>query len=411
MRAEAEVVGLAEVGAPDVELVGALEHRGVAGARALHRDDGAAPRDRHAADAQVLEHEARGAELIKVVEAEGLLHGGAGEGRVGAHALELPGVAQQVQEHEPQGVHGRVGAADDDGLDDPDELGLAEAPALLLDVDEGREHVVAGPLAALGEQGPDVAIAGREAADQRVALVEGQPGVYQQQARAREHQEAGLHRGRDREQPADHPQRDVVDHRREVDDLERGQPRERRERDLPDLRAQQLDLLRREARVHQPAQPQVVRRLDLKQAVLGRGPILAILGQIGERLVARVVAVRTRQPRVLQYRQHVLISTDQICIGQRPVIHRRRLAQLAIDRRRVVVEALHEGVEDEAPWRRVRGHRPALSGPAAGPGPELRRSGPPAPPRARRCQKQTRAQLPPPTGSRRAAVVCYRGRS
>jgi hypothetical protein len=216
-----------------------------------------------------------------MVEAQGLLHGGAGEGGVVADAGQVIGAAQEVEEHEAQGVHGRVGAADDDRFDEADELGLAEAGALLLDMDEVGEQVGAGSLAALGDQGADVAVAGGEAADQVVALVAGERGVDEQQAGAREAQEAGLHRGGDGEQAADHPQRDVVDHRREVDDLVVRQAGEGVAGDRGDGVAQALDGPRREAGVDESTQAQVIGLADLKQAVLGGGSILGVFGDLG----------------------------------------------------------------------------------------------------------------------------------
>ncbi len=53
--------------------------------------------------------------------------------------------AQEIEQNEAQGVHGRVDAANDDGLDQADELGPRQACTLLVDLHDLRQQVVAGP--------------------------------------------------------------------------------------------------------------------------------------------------------------------------------------------------------------------------------------------------------------------------
>jgi hypothetical protein len=136
--------------ARDVEDLGLGEDLGVVVRRRHGRGDERAGREQHVLVLDVLTGEAPGAAHGAEV-AHRLLDGALGELRLLGQQLPLVRVVGEEGDGAAELVAGRVGAADDDGLDHHHELLGRELVALLLGRDEVGEEIVGRLRATVGD--------------------------------------------------------------------------------------------------------------------------------------------------------------------------------------------------------------------------------------------------------------------
>ena len=334
----------------DVEAVGVREHRRIAVGGGEHAPHLGVTGDRRPVERDVgVQHACR--EDDRAVVAETLLDGALGELRPRAELRQLGGMLEERPDAVADQADRRLEAGDEEADRLRDELGWAQAVALLLGPDEGAQEIVAEArpprrdqlLEVRGERHP-----GGSGLREHLGRQHAGREAVRRLRRPRGEAVAVAHR--DAEHLADdgggHRQREVGDH---VHLAARGHPVEALVDDALDVAAQCGDRPRREGAAHETTETGVRRRILLEHELALPAERLVDAGQDAVR-GARAGGHLVQQP------VDVGVAREAPEADRREV-HRLDFAQPAEARVRIVAERRIERVT--AAPRIVRAHRAA----------------------------------------------------
>ena len=323
--------------AGEVELVGPLEHRGVAVRRAEQQTELRAARDLHAVDLEGFEHPPF-EHLQRRVEPQELLDRVRQQRAVGAELAEAVGVAEQRPPAEQRRVDRRLVPRVQQQHARADELVLGEPFALVQHERQLRDQVLARVLLALPRELSQV---GRElvARADRVLLHLGRRVQLVHLADVRGPRTQVVAVGlRDPEHLGDHGDRERFGDPEQVELARTVDLVDEAVHDRLHARPKPLDEPRGERLRHEPPHPGVVRGLHVQDPGVDQVPERGV--PLGRRGAAHLgvrgeVSVRAPEPSIAQQGVDVLVPRDQPVVGGVVVGDRFTLAQVGVDRVRV----------------------------------------------------------------------------